>query len=85
MRGNREGSFVRWDKKRTHNVNDHQVLEKAKKISDKNDSDVLLILNHLLSTDFTKEYPVKKLVGFTGSTIGDEGFHLYRYQIRSSK
>ena len=85
MRGNREGSFVRWDKKRTHNVNDHQVLEKAKKISDETESDVLLILNRLLSTDFIKKYPVKKLVGFTGSTIGDEGFHLYRYQIRSSK
>jgi len=80
-RGDRKGSFVRWDNRRTHGVSNQQVLEKTKQISIESQSDVLLILNYRLPTEETiKKHRVEKLVEFTGSTIGDEGFYLYRYR-----
>ena len=80
-RGDRKGSFVRWDNRRTHGVSNQQVLEKAKQVSIESQSDVLLILNYSLPTEETiKKHRVDKLVEFTGSTIGDEGFYLYRYR-----
>lgn len=80
VRGNRKGSFVRWDSQRAHGVNDTQVMRKAAEVSGQTQTHVLLILNHRLSVDLLATHPVEQLVEFTGSTIGDEGFYLYLYQ-----
>ena len=80
VRGNRQGSFVRWDSQRTHGVNDTQVIQKAAEVSGQTHTNVLLILNRRLSTDLLTHHPVEQLAEFTGSTIGDEGFYLYLYQ-----
>ena len=80
VRGNRKGSFVRWDSQRAHGVNDTQVMRKAGEVSGQTQTHVLLILNHRLSVDLLATHPVEQLVEFTGSTIGDEGFYLYLYQ-----
>ena len=74
MRGNRPGSFVRWDSKRTNGVSDEQVIQKAK---DLQKDQVLIILNRGLPDLLTKQNGIKKISHFTGSTIGDEGFYLY--------
>ena len=80
VRGNRKGSFVRWDSQRAHGVNDTQVMRKAAEVSGQTQTHVLRILNHRLSVDLLATHPVEQLVEFTGSTIGDEGFYLYLYQ-----
>ena len=74
MRGNRPGSFVRWDNKRVNGVSDEQVIQKAK---DLQKDQVLIILNRGLPEPLIKQNGIEKITHFTGSTISDEGFHLY--------
>jgi len=74
MRGNRPGSFVRWDNKRVNGVSDEQVIQKAK---DLQKDQVLIILNRGLPEPLIKQNGIEKITHFTGSTISNEGFHLY--------
>ena len=75
-RGSRLGSFVRWDKARP-SVSKRRVIEEALKLSSQNTQDVLIILNHALSAKLREQHNLTFLVKFTGSTVKDEGFHLY--------
>ena len=77
MRGNRSGSFVRWDNKRVNSVSDEQVIQKAK---DLQKDQVLIILNRGLTDPFIKQNGIKKISHFTSSTIGNEGFYLYLFE-----
>ena len=76
-RGSRLGSFVRWDKARTNSVSKRSVIEAAKTLSNEQSQEVLIILNGSLSAKQIEQYKLSFLVKFTGSVIGDEGFHLY--------
>ncbi len=76
-RGRRFGSYVRWDKARTHSVSNRDVVEEAKTLSTQNSQDVLIIMSVTLNVSQIEEYQLTLLEKFTGSTIGDEGFYLY--------
>ena len=76
-KGSRFGSFVRWDKARTHGVTNPEIVETANLLSTQTDQDVLIIMNRTLQEELVEQYEMELLKSFTGSTIGDEGFHLY--------
>ena len=76
-RGSRYGSFVRWDKARTHDVSDQLVIEEARKLNREHSQPVLIILNRAIGAELIEQHNLSFLVKFTGSVIGDEGFHLY--------
>ncbi len=76
-KGSRFGSFVRWDRARTHGVSNEGIIQEAETLSGQNGEDVLIILNRALDSQLLEQYGLTLLAQFTGSTIGDEGFHLY--------
>lgn len=76
-KGCRFGSFVRWDKLRTHGVFNEGIIIDAKMLSKRYSQDVLIIMNRTFSDELKEKYQLTQLESFTGSTIGDEGFHLY--------
>ena len=76
-RGSRLGSFVRWDKARTHDAPNTLVIEAAKTLSVQTTQKVLIILNRTLDTKLREQHNLTFLAKFTGSTVGDEGFYLY--------
>ena len=76
-RGSRLGSFVRWDNARSHSAPSKLVIEAAKTLSTQTAQEVLIILNRSLSAKLREQHNLTFLTKFTGSTIGDEGFHLY--------
>jgi hypothetical protein len=76
-RGSRLGSFVRWDKARTHEAPNPLVIEAAKTLSVQTAQEVLIILNRALGTELREQHNLTFLTKFTGSVIGDEGFYLY--------
>ncbi len=80
-RGRRFGSYVRWDKARTHSVSNRDVVKEAKTLSTQNSQDVLIIMSVTLNVSQIEEYQLTLLEKFTGSTIGDEGFHLYLLKV----
>ena len=75
--GSRYGSFVKWDKARTHALTNEDIVKEAKTLSKLNSQNVLIIMNRTLGDALVKEYQLTLLEKFTGSTIGDEGFYLY--------
>lgn len=77
LSGSRLGSFVRWDKARTHNVTNQLVIEAARKLSREHSQPVLIILNRAIGAKLRAEHNLSFLVKFTGSVVGSEGFHLY--------
>ena len=76
-RGSRLGSFVRWDNARTHDASNQLVIEAAKTLNAQTDKEVLIILNRAIGTELREQHNLTFLTKFTGSTVGDEGFHLY--------
>ena len=76
-RGSRLGSFVRWDKARTHEAPDALVIEAAKTLSAQTHKEVLIILNRALGAELRQQHNLTTVAKFTGSTVGSEGFHLY--------
>lgn len=77
-RGSRFGSFIRWDSARTAEVPTADVLEAAKTLSMETSQAVLIILNRAVSARLQERYRLIDVVRFTGSTISDEAFYLYR-------
>ena len=80
-KGSRFGSFVRWDKARTHGVSNEGIVKEASALSTKYMQDVLIIMNRALEIEIVEQYQLTLLSDFTGSTIGDEGFHLYMLRL----
>lgn len=81
-RGNRYGSFIIWDKARTQEVSDAQVIQKAMELGVESRQEILVILNHELSSDLIANNSLAELAKFSGSTVGDEGFYLYLLPLR---
>ena len=77
-RGRRFGSFIRWDRARTAEVPTADVLEAAKTLSMETSQAVLIILNRAVSARLQERYRLIDVARFTGSTISDEAFYLYR-------
>ena len=77
-RGGRFGSFVRWDNTRTAEIPTVSVLEASKALSTQTSQEVLIILNRAVSARLQEQYRLINVAHFTGSTIGDEEFSLYR-------
>ena len=77
VRGDRLGSFVRWDKARTPAVSKRLVVEAAQALSAQATQNVLIILNRDLGAKLREQYNLTFLTKFRGSTVGDEGFYLY--------
>ena len=75
--GSRFGSFVRWDKARTHALSNEDIVKEAKTLSIQNSQDVLIIMNRTLEVPLVEQYQLTLLEQFIGSTIGNEGFYLY--------
>ncbi len=75
--GSRLGSFVRWDKARTHTVTNQHVIQAARKLSREHSQPVLIILNRAIGAKLRAQHNLSFLAKFTGSVIGNEGFHLY--------
>ncbi|MYB95859.1 hypothetical protein F4054_10630 [Candidatus Poribacteria bacterium] len=76
-RGHRFGSFIRWDKVRTHNVPNERVIEEAQKLSREHSQAVLIILNSALGAKLCKQHNLSFLAEFTGSVIGNANYYLY--------
>jgi hypothetical protein len=77
MRGDRPGSFVRWDNLRNHDVSNEQVVQKAKELRDEQKQAVLIIMNRALGKALISRYALIELAKFTGSTVSSEEFYLY--------
>ena len=78
-RGDRPGSFVRWDAARGAPVTDAELLSRTAALAAREGSPVVLVLNRPLRLP-SKRYPeVRPLVSFTGALVRDENFHLYLY------
>ncbi len=80
-KGSRFGSFVRWDKDRTHGVSNAKIVEASELLSTQYNEDVLIIMNRKFEDALIEQYQLTLLQSFTGSTIGDEGFHLYLIRV----
>ena len=80
-KGSRFGSFVRWDKDRIHGVSNAKIVEASELLSTQYNEDVLIIMNRKFEDALIEQYQLTLLKSFTGSTIGDEGFHLYLIRV----
>ena len=76
-RGGRLGSFVRWDKARTHEAPNALVIAAAETLRTERNTEVLIILNRVIGTELREQHDLTTVARFTGSTVGDEGFYLY--------
>ncbi|MCY3744547.1 MAG: hypothetical protein OXH00_26315 [Candidatus Poribacteria bacterium] len=76
-RGSRLGSFIRWDKARTHDASNALVIEAAKTLGAERNKQVLIILNRALGDELGQQHNLTSVAKFTGSVVGDEGFYLY--------
>ena len=74
MRGDRPGSFIRFDNKRTKECSDEQIIYRAKEI---NSDKVLIILNRGLDKVLLERNRIEIVAQFTGSIVGSEDFYLY--------
>jgi len=76
-RGDRVGSFVIWDKKRTEPLTVKEILERAVKLSLREKKDCLLVLNYRLSDEMISRYSLKEIARFEKAVVGDEVYYLY--------
>ena len=84
VQGNREGSFVVWDRARAGTRRRpasmaRALLSQTRALAARNDGKVLVVLSDELRTP-PDERGFRRLESFTGSIIGDENFHLYLYE-----
>ena len=80
VRGNREGSFIRWDIRRDMAVDDRSLLSQARALADRTGDKVLMILNRRLSSEAVAQRRVRRLASFTGAKRRDEEYHLYLHK-----
>ena len=81
VRGNREGSFVRYDTGRLTSPDDRTILSQTQTLADQGGGKVLMILNRHLSPEAAAQPGVRKLTAFRGAINRREGkYHLYLYE-----
>ena len=77
-RGNREGSFVRWDAERQ--IDDATLLAQTRALATRAGGRVLMIVNRPLSTTPVAGHTIRVLASFRGDAIiSDSEYHLYLY------
>ena len=76
-RADRAGTFIRWDAARRTPVTDAELLSRTAALAAREDSPVVLILNHPLLLPLEQYPEVRSLVSFTGALFWDANFHLY--------
>jgi hypothetical protein len=77
VRGDRLGSFVIWDKKRTKNISHDDVLRKAKELADLKKQDVLIILYSALKKEKLSQYSLTEVSKFEKAVVANEVYYLY--------
>ena len=81
VRGNREGSFVRFDTKGTGEVNSRIILSQTKALADRTGNRVLMIISSSLSPDVAAHPAIRFLASFIGAMEDtEENFYLYLYE-----
>jgi hypothetical protein len=80
--GDRFGSYVIWDKKRTLKLTEKDVVDKARRLKtlqpDGKSEGVLLIVNYEpLDNDLVQAEKLQEIGQFTGAILRDEDFYLY--------
>ncbi len=79
-KGNREGSFVRWDTERLK-IDDATLLAQTQALATRAGGRVLMILNRPLSTKPVAGRTIRALASFRGDAIiSDSEYHLYLYE-----
>ena len=78
-RGDRAGSFIRWDGAREPRLTDVALLSRTAALATREDSPVVLILTSPLDLPLEWYPEVRPLVSFTGALDQSENFHLYLY------
>jgi hypothetical protein len=76
--GQRWGSFVIWDAARDVPVTDQEIISAANHLQTELQQDILLVLDHPLSAYRSAQGSLAEVAKFTGATIHDEDFYLYR-------
>lgn len=81
VRGNREGTFIRWDIERVSMVDERMILSQTRALAARTGGKVLMILHQPLSLDPAARREIRSLASFTGA-MGDgrENFYLYLYE-----
>lgn len=77
VRGDRFGSFPRYDLARNQEVSDGKIVEKAKELLAKaNTPQILVIVDHPIPQSLVEPGHLSQLASFTGSLLGDD-FYIY--------
>ncbi len=76
-RGNRFGTFVRWDLQRLNAVSPPDVVSKAIEFVSLTKKDVIVIVNYSLEQDILLANNFVPLADFDKAIIGDESFYIY--------
>ena len=80
LQGNREGSFVIWDRARRGNVSVATLLSQTRALAARADGKVLVILAGELSIPPDEQHTIRLLASFTGALVADENFYLHLYE-----
>lgn len=73
--GDRFGTFQIWDKKRTENIDEQIIVERAKRISPEKNSDIVFVLTKILENNYDS---IAALTEFHyDSILDDEHYYLY--------
>ena len=81
-RGNREGSFIRWDAEQRIHIDDAALLAQTRALAARAGGKVLMILSRRLSLKPATGRTIRPLASFTGDDVivHDEKYHLYLYE-----
>jgi hypothetical protein len=79
-RGDRFGSFVRWDIARVDKPTDDLIINKAHELGGRYGMELLFIMNRPLNQDQRSNKSLTQVATFTGSIVKNEGYYLYLLQ-----
>ena len=81
LQGNREGSFVLWDRARIGgSVSVATLLSQTQALAARADGKVLIILSEGYLFPPDEQHTIRLLASFTGALVADENFYLYLYE-----
>ena len=83
-RGDRAGSFIRWDGVREPRLSDAELLSRTAALAAREDSPVVMVLNRPLLLPLERYPEIRPLVSFTGALDRYENFHLYLHDAPAS-
>jgi len=77
--GARAGTFIRWDNARK-GTTITQVIQAAKEQAVQSQIAAILILSTPLEAQYASQYHLELLKSFTGASVQDENYYLYRIE-----